>query len=454
MQSAKNSVIYRGTLKTYSRPLKRVCSSSSSSSSSSADDNDVAIPIKRIRMDETGNVVEETVRGISTSNDRTAAREEEGIAIASSATALSSSPRRRDAALFSSDDAPQEEDDYSSPPSSPPPARLPSPIARGRKPAFAFLKRQRPGSSAANEPLAETTDNIGAAPTTEEAGSKKTRKRRMTQMQIDLGGEVRKACKTCGMDYIPSNMEDAGLHKKFHAMNEGGVSIRKVCLREMTKRKIVMDGGERGRLGSEGQAVVVVVVDGRSSGSVRCEAKRVLEVVNTELSAVGIEDKGLWGRTPLSSTLKRKSAGRRGNGNPAQMEGGDRFKVYLYLDGDTCVGLCLAEKIEHAYRVVDSCAHDEPSKKVASVLPRSSSISTSETAETALLGISRIWTSTSHRRKGVAAALLDAARRNFFYGMEVPKDKMAFSQPTESGGQLAEYWFDKPAAWLVYAEAK
>lgn len=434
----------RGTIKTYSRQPKRVRD----------DESNVAVSIKRIRMDHTGHVVAETAGGLDTRmNTIAAAGHEEDTAFGSSTTAPSSPPRRRDPALFSSDGAPRD-DDCTSPPSSPPPARLPSPVAKSRKPAFAFVKRKRTrlaGGDASGRseqaPLAEIADNVGPV-ATEKAGAK-IRTKRMTQMQIDLGGEVRKACKTCGMDYIPSNAEDAGLHKKFHALNVGGVGIRKVCLTEMKKRK-VGDVGDR-RLG-EGQAMVVM--DGRSSSSVRFEAKRVLEVVNTELSAIAIEDKELWGQASVSSTSKRKSMDKRRKDNPALTEGGDRFKVYLYLDRGTCVGLCLAEKIEHAYRVINASADDNAPKKVASILPRSSSISTSETAEVALLGISRIWTSTSHRRKGIAAALLDAARRNFFYGMEVPKEKIAFSQPTESGGQLAENWFNAPAGWLVYSEAQ
>ena len=430
--------MYRGTIRTYSRQLKRVRD----------DDGDVEVPIKRIRMDGTGKIVEETV-GATDNKDPTSARGEGENAISSSTAP--SSPQRHEAALFSSD--PPQGGDSASPPSSPPPARLPSPVAKSRKPAFAFLKRKRPSSSVADttpsdghEPLMEITDNVGTA--MEKPVSKK-RKKRLTQMQIDLGGEVRKACKTCGMDYIPSNAEDAGLHKKFHAMNVGGVWIRKAYLTEMKKRKIVDVGGARRLYGSR----AVVVVDGRSSPSMRFEAKRVLEVVNTELSAAEMEDQQLWGQTSVSSASKQGSAQRLGLDNPVLTEGGGRFKVYLYLDRNTCVGLCLAEKIEHAYKVVDPCAGDDSPEKV-SPLSRSSSISTSATADAALLGISRIWTSTSHRRKGIAAVLLDAARRNFFYGMEIPKAKVAFSQPTESGGQLAEHWFEARAGWHVYAEER
>ena len=81
-----------------------------------------------------------------------------------------------------------------------------------------------------------------------------------------------------------------------------------------------------------------------------------------------------------------------------------------------------------------------------------------------LLGISRIWVSKSHRRKGIATRLLDSARAHFFYGFRVPKKMVAFSQPTESGRQLAEKWFGAVAlekrtdgssegdGWHVYAE--
>jgi len=81
---------------------------------------------------------------------------------------------------------------------------------------------------------------------------------------------------------------------------------------------------------------------------------------------------------------------------------------------------------------------------------KSSSISVSTTADIALLGISRVWVSKSHREQGLAIDLLDCARNNFFYGVEAPKDLVAFSQPTDSGGRLAERWFGSQAGWHVY----
>ena len=70
----------------------------------------------------------------------------------------------------------------------------------------------------------------------------------------------------------------------------------------------------------------------------------------------------------------------------------------------------------------------------------------------AMLGISRIWTSDSSRRQGIARRLLDCAIENFEFAISIPKDKVAFSQPTESGAKLARSWFGKDNGWLVYAE--
>lgn len=360
-----------------------------------------------------------------------------------SSSTVPSTPPRSDPALFS-DDA-THEPDVESPLSSPPPlwSSPPPPV---RKPAFSFLKRKRSARDDAHldsssEPLSHTTPNVVRLP-------RPAKKLRLTQMQIDLGGEVRRTCQTCGMEYIPSNKEDATLHKEFHDMNVRGVDLGKgflkdACLSRLPLSRASLREGEK-----------IVAVDRRSSGSAKNKARKVLEVVNTELSAAAVDDEQLWGGIQSSApapkpriSKKRKAS----NGGPDKR--GDRFKVFLYLDGDHCVGFCLAEKISAACRVVDSEAGQKSSERVISN-PKSSSISCSSTADVALLGISRIWTSKSYRGRGIAFDLLDCARGNFFYGMEVPKDLVAFSQPTESGGRLAKRWYQAETGWLVYTEGQ
>jgi hypothetical protein len=242
----------------------------------------------------------------------------------------------------------------------------------------------------------------------------------MVQMQLDLASESRKACKVCGMEYIPSNAEDAALHRKFHAMNVGGVDFTKATVERLRKLQIW----------SGGDGSFITVVGPRDALALRNKTRDVLKVVNTELGAVPIPDEELWTRGT---------------------SGEDRYKIYLYVRAQKCIGVCLAERIFKAYTVLPQ---EGASAQVCQPLSgtKSSSISISMETSVALLGISRIWTSNSHRKQGIATRLLDCARSNFIWGFTVEKKQVAFSQPTESGGNLARRWFEREDGWLVYID--
>ena len=402
-------------------------------------------PRKRIRMDVTGKIITEylgTLEQIQELKDKDANDQcapAKTTEIPSSSVTAPSSPSRADPALCSSD-ALQGDDDseLSSLPSSPP--LLLSPKQKARRPAFSFLKRKRDvtDDGSTSEPLCDITPNARRlnTPITKKPKTKKS----MTQMQIDLGGEVRKSCRTCGMEYIPSIKEDAALHSKYCAMNVGGVDMGKAFLKDNTVKSI---RSERA-LGDENE--MVVTVDRKTSLGARNRVKKVLEVVNAELSSADIEDEQLW--SSLDPDIKvietRKIGGERPDGR------GDRFKSFLYMVNGKCVGFCLAEKIKWAFPVIGPIPGKKQEGQVVAI-PKSSSISVSTTPDVALLGISRIWVSKSHRGRGLAVDLLDCARTNFFYGVEAPKEYVAFSQPTESGGRLAERWFRSNTGWHVYS---
>ncbi|KAL9137831.1 MAG: hypothetical protein Q9175_000965 [Cornicularia normoerica] len=350
---------------------------------------------------------------------------------ASSVTAPSS-PAAAENALFSSD-ALQDDSELSSAPSSPP--QLPLPVPASRKPTFSFLKRKRLAldDGSASEPLSDITPNARKLP--------RLAKKPLTQMQIDLGGEVRKTCRTCAMEYIPSVKEDAALHSHFCAMNLGGVDMGKAFVKDDSVKRI---RSERAR---EDEREMVVTVDRKSSIAARNRTRKVLDVVNAELSATDIDNEYLWGAlNPEQKIIETRKASSDGGDKR-----GDRFKTFLYLVHDKCVGFCLAEKISSAFRVVNGCAAGEDGTTFITA-SKSSSISVSTSAHIALLGISRIWTSKTYRGKGLAMDLLECARNNFFFGVEVPKDLVAFSQPTESGGRLAERWFGAETGWHVYRD--
>ena len=312
----------------------------------------------------------------------------------------------------------------SSPPVSPTTQSSP-PAPPLRRAAVSLLKRKAEQARAPTAPLAERSDN--AAPRAPPARPAK----RMVQMQLDLGGNGRQTCSACGMDYIPSNGEDAALHRKFHVRRVGGVDVS----RAFVDRAAAAAAETRVWSGADGSFIAAV---GRSDApALRNKAVEVLQLVNAELGAAPMAAQALWG--PAHAHERRQSHG------PAQSRkcaraAADGYKVFLYVRGSKCVGACVAERIREAFSVLDAGGDAS-----------SSSLSVGAAAAPAVLGVSRIWTSNVHRRAGIATALLDAARARFVYGMTVPKHSVAFSQPTESGARLARSWFGQDTGWLVYA---
>ncbi|KAB8254264.1 ESCO1/2 acetyl-transferase-domain-containing protein [Aspergillus pseudonomiae] len=384
-------------MKTYGRPVWRVY------------DDDLSPAAKKRRV-QSGNESDEAENSIQ-------------YAIRESSAAVLSSPSRRNSILLSEG---TQDDDLSTPPSSPPP-RLSSPPANTRKPTFAFLKRKQSANKEAgnSSPLTEVNSN-SVRPSVDPPKKKATSQQpALKQMQLDLGHEVRRTCATCGMEYVPSNSEDAALHKKFHDMNTTGVDLGKAFMRANASRWVY----EATRF-DEGY---VVIVDRKASPTAKNQAKKVLEVINKELSSPEIQDDVLWSQTEPPRHLRK-------NGVSEKV---DRYKVFLHMKDSRCVGACLTERIWES----------RPVEKPASQTNRpDSAVTVRNETHPAIVGISRIWTSGSSRRKGIAMDLLDCVVSNFIYGMEIPKEQMAFSQPTESGRALAQSFFGDEE-WHVYEES-
>ncbi|MCJ1442521.1 MAG: N-acetyltransferase O1 (Establishment of cohesion protein 1) [Stictis urceolatum] len=414
-------------------------------------------PRIRISMDENGRVKEETTYpGSIRAIDTTASHYPHPTtsnhhAPHSSNSAEPSSPISR--AIFSEpSNSERTHPTSASPPSSPPPApqaqhppkphsqpqseskRASSPPLKTRKPTFSFLKRKRsiPTDAPTDAPLSETTANTPRRFSPSHPPAKRTR---LTQMQLDLGGSTQRTCRDCGMEYVPSSREDAKLHGEFHAKNLGGVDMGAGFAKET---RVV----ERWGFGE-----VVSCVEGLSAVWVQKRVGRVMDVVRADLGSAEIPEEEMWGRRKGGDKNRGEREGKEEEGEEGQEQ---RYKVFLYLAGDKCVGLCLAERIRHAEKVLK-----REEEKGEEIRPgaRSSCVRTETSIEPMLLGISRVWVSKSHRRKGIAQTLLDSARNNFFFGIQVPKKMVAFSQPTESGGYLAESWYGEEAGWHVYRES-
>ncbi|RAO73114.1 uncharacterized protein BHQ10_009126 [Talaromyces amestolkiae] len=416
----------RGLMKTYGRPSRRIY------------DDDTFHASKKRRVEAVDDSYD------AESNLRYAIRES-SIAITA---VTASSPSRRNSVIFSEITQEDDEDDgeLSTPPSSPPPPRLTPPPANTRKPTFAFLKRKKSTIKESNgSPLTEVNSNSVRSLVDQPKKSQPPQPPVLKQLQIDAGITVRRSCNLCGMEYVPSNAEDADLHDKFHSMNAVGIDLGRAFVRGNASRWVY----EAARC-DEGY---IVIIDRKASPSTRNQAKKVLDVVNRELSSPPIDDATLWSQIEPPKRLRKNGA----------KEETDRFKVFLHMKDSKCMGLCLAERIWEAHPVkLDANARTDGTNDSINGatngtngtgdVHRSSSVSVHDTLDPAIVGVSRIWTCGSARRRGIGMDLLDCVISNFIYGLDIPKEQIAFTQPTESGLRLAECFFGVGEPWHVYNE--
>lgn len=228
------------------------------------------------------------------------------------------------------------------------------------------------------------------------------------------------------MEYRPSVADDKKLHENFHRRNVDGIPVNNLS----TLRRIVEDDE---RLYKE-EIIVPLGRDQQRSAGIKKLILAALEVVETELGGVGIGAEELW------SQVQEPRLGERGDDGEAALH--DRYKTFLFLRKDKILGVCLAERIFEARAVL-------PNPNTNSTTD--TAIITEESAQQATLGISRIWVSKCARGQGIADKLLRFAAKRFIYRVNIPREQVAFSQPTMSGARLARRFFGKESGWLVYA---
>ena len=375
----------------------------------------------------------------------------------------------------------------SSPPSSPPgfpwekqniSSNTSNRIRKPEKSAFSVLGKRK-----ALETISDNARSAKKTATQPTAGANKP----LTQMQISLGQETQKKCKTCGMEYVPSSAEDTKLHEKYHKQNTEGYDVGQDFVQK-ARQYSVFKGAKAGDR--------VCSVDCHDKPARKRRAQAVLEVVQRELGAVEIPEKQIWDRREADPSI---------NGDP-------EFRAYMYIRASRCIGLLLVQKIQEAYRVEEPVlssnhwARRESSEDTAArgalavlkarqqaeaeKLQQQEKLPIQLTKETypARLGIARIWTSPTTRRQNIAATLLETALEH--HNQHADPDKIgkmkaqkeseargispelraqidallpvverieskglvAFSQPTEAGRRLAKRWFGKSFGWGVYVD--
>lgn len=150
----------------------------------------------------------------------------------------------------------------------------------------------------------------------------------------------------------------------------------------------------------------------------------LLDTINITLSAPAMTSESLQASKAYLFLLTTPSTA-------ASSTAGHREKI---------VGCVIAQRICTAMAIAPVDCSDVISE--AEIVKDSSAIRLLPTPLPTPLGIPRLFVSSSHRRQGVASALLTATAKTFILGcpLNPTKGEVAFSQPTGLGGMVLKKW--------------
>ena len=129
--------------------------------------------------------------------------------------------------------------------------------------------------------------------------------------------------------------------------------------------------------------------------------------------------------------------------------------AFLCIVNKRVVGMVLAEVIETGYLLISSrravngvaaspnnseSNHEIATNRRRGAPPNVIGLERSTESHKAVLGIYQMWVHLKYRNRGIARALVDAARVHMVFGLKVPVDQVAFSSPTESGVRFARQY--------------
>ncbi|GAA5836365.1 hypothetical protein JCM5353_002498 [Sporobolomyces roseus] len=237
---------------------------------------------------------------------------------------------------------------------------------------------------------------------------------------FDTPGRSTLSCATCSLSYSRTP-EDLNFHEKFHRKCVAGIEWN---IGEGAKKGVTVLEEDVEWDGKEGGKVLMVDWKGTEINT-RRRLNDVMDTIDTELSSTSL--------------------------TPSQL---DSSKFFLFLTPNRKIVACaVVERIKEAYQVVPppqsetQSTSNEDEKRDEGLIKfgdDSSSIFCSPTPLPTILGVHRIWTSTSSRRSGLATKLLDHMARSYVYACPIGVGRrtfdVAFSQPTGKGMELARRW--------------
>jgi N-acetyltransferase len=270
--------------------------------------------------------------------------------------------------------------------------------------------------------------------------------RRTVQLHLDLGQKAFDSvrCPLCGMLYCPGDASDERLHAAQCARvgSEGSALVWPMHARD----DVVWGPGEEG--------VRIVRVPPVPAPSLSSCAKLELPGLQARPSAVASHLLKVLGPHSLPKA-------------PAALLGAPPLLLHYFVavgvGGGVLGALCAHALSPPLARLV--CREEEGGKHSGSGgsgggagggNPASSPLTMRHDAQEvqAVLGVDQIWVAPSGRRKGVAKALLNAARAHTIHAFSVPREQVAFSQPTGDGFQFAAAYRGTPGIVPVFEDAR
>ncbi|KAL1521061.1 hypothetical protein AB1Y20_022616 [Prymnesium parvum] len=209
----------------------------------------------------------------------------------------------------------------------------------------------------------------------------------LEQMYLDFGQRSLKGhCEDCGMRYTEGDRTDEEAHRKYHRRVLAGVTFRGAVTERVVHQR--PDGL---------QIIAIHSTDPPEKLRKLAEAKRHID-----------DELGCSVQLPAC------------------------FRAFVCVTpAGRMAGCVIAEPRKVGYRLCETLDGGHHDHAEVAVLQHDG------LAQPALCGISQIWVSREHRRLSIGSQLLEAVRQNMVIGFELPKEKIAFSQPTASGRALA-----------------
>jgi N-acetyltransferase len=204
-------------------------------------------------------------------------------------------------------------------------------------------------------------------------------------------------CSLCGVSYHKHQLKEVEVHKKYHNEYVNGIKWPRMDC--MTLKTISIKNSKKKMLASTVQ-VKIILIDKSSKKQVQ-KTEQLLTMVNKELSAP--VDSQLW-KDPKSS----------------------KSKAFILVIKDRGVGMCTTDEIVNAEAQARWMIHGNQA-----VVPR-------QVNNQIKIGISRIWVAPAWRRLGLAQLLLEIVQSETDYGIKLKPQEIAFSQPSTTGGLLAQ----------------